>query len=83
MPFLLLFKRIAVPLLALTLLHACAQAPQLPVPEPTVSEPAAPVVTVSPRVFEPIEIIAVGDIMLGTDYPENRLPAAFLHSCRK
>lgn len=74
MPYSLFLKRLAGLLPAFSLLVACAQSPQIAVPPPVVSEPVAPVPD-QPVVLEPIEIIAVGDIMLGTDYPENRLPA--------
>lgn len=62
-------------LIPLILLAGCAQIPEQPVatvtPTPSVSE-----VTPEPSLpkLEPIEVVAVGDIMLGTDYPEDRLP---------
>ena len=66
----------------LSLLGACAAPTPLPAPEPVEPEPA-PVVEPAPEpVIEPepdkselrITIAAVGDMMLGTDFPDNRLP---------
>ena len=72
--------RICLAVLILTSLGACTTtAPLQPPPEPaepetapTVepAEPAAPVRRVTTR----ISIAAVGDMMIGTDYPENHLP---------
>ena len=60
---------------------ACATAPPIPPPEPA----PAPQANVEPREPEPppppvdkstlrISIASVGDMMLGTDYPQNHLP---------
>ncbi len=68
--------------LLVALVAACAAEPPTKIPEPaapidTTAEPAA---TVSPEVAEPeivltpVTIMAVGDMMIGTDFPENRLP---------
>src|SRR5690606_39529530 len=70
--------RLAATLGLLALLAACASAPP-PAPDP---EPAPPAPAGAPPVPAPlprtaaraISIAAVGDIMLGTDYPENHLP---------
>ena len=67
-------------LLAALLLGACA-APEVqrPAPAPEPLEPAAPAPAFEPapepdkRTYR-ISIAAVGDMMLGTDYPENHLP---------
>lgn len=72
MIFLLSCKRPLALLLTLILLAGCAQSPQIPAPQEPVSEPQA---AAPPPVLGPIDVIAVGDIMLGTDFPENRLPA--------
>jgi poly-gamma-glutamate capsule biosynthesis protein CapA/YwtB (metallophosphatase superfamily) len=75
-------------LLALSLLAACATPPEFigepdsvggpsgPNPvaaeaAPTPAEPAAPAEPVEPRL---VTIAAVGDMMIGTDYPKNHLP---------
>lgn len=55
------------PLVVLLGLAGCTQAPVKPVPTP------APVPAPAPEV-ESIRIAAVGDVMLGTDYPQNILP---------
>lgn len=52
-------------------LAACASAPPAPPPAP---QPAPPPIVEPPPVAERLTIAAVGDIMLGTDYPENILP---------
>ena len=68
---------------AFLLLAACTVAPttttdEAPVAEPV--EPAVPTVTTDPTPPPPtmaqkrITIAAVGDMMIGTDYPENHLP---------
>lgn len=72
--------RICLAVLILASLGACTTTAPLPPPPepaepetaPTVepAEPAAPVRRVSTR----ISIAAVGDMMIGTDYPENHLP---------
>jgi poly-gamma-glutamate capsule biosynthesis protein CapA/YwtB (metallophosphatase superfamily) len=71
------------PLLASSLL-ACASTPPSETPPPpevtTTPEPASPGVPVEPAPSEPVAatttltIAAVGDIMLGTDFPKNILP---------
>ncbi len=65
---------------ALLLIAACASAPEPePVPEPVVEPVQAPPPPPPPP-REPdkselrISIAAVGDMMIGTDYPENHLP---------
>ena len=66
--------------LALISLGACSTtAPVQPPPEPPVAEAppaAAPAEPVEPvrRVADRISIAAVGDMMIGTDFPENHLP---------
>src|SRR5690606_34077242 len=68
-------------LLAFIVLAGCAVAPDKPrerAPEP--APPAAPVPEPSPAPAPPptppvyLTVAAVGDMMLGTDYPENHLP---------
>ncbi|HLT89370.1 MAG TPA: CapA family protein [Woeseiaceae bacterium] len=68
-------------LLAFIVLAGCAVAPDKPrerAPEP--APPAAPVPEPSPAPEPPpkppvyLTVAAVGDMMLGTDYPENHLP---------
>ncbi len=66
---------------ALLLIAACASAPEPePVPEPVVEPVQAPPPPPPPPPREPdkselrISIAAVGDMMIGTDYPENHLP---------
>ncbi len=71
--------------LALALLAACASTPEpAPTPEPpppdppAVAEPEVPVEPAPPpapdkRVMR-LSIAAVGDMMIGTDYPQNHLP---------
>ena len=71
--------------LALALLAACATAPE-PVPEPAAAAvedppevelvvPAEPVPPPTPdKAAMRISIAAVGDMMIGTDYPQNHLP---------
>ncbi len=44
----------------------------LPIPEQPLAEEQAPHPTVA--LPDTVTIIGVGDIMMGTDYPENRLP---------
>jgi len=70
-------------ILALALLGACASAPPSEVPGPVVVavEPIAAATAVVPAALpEPdkstfrINIASVGDMMLGTDYPQNHLP---------
>ena len=70
-------------ILALALLGACASAPPSEVPAPVVVavEPIAAATAVVPAALpEPdkstfrINIASVGDMMLGTDYPQNHLP---------
>lgn len=56
-------------LLGVLLLHACATQREPATPEPRESAPV-PVVVKSPT----LHIRAVGDIMLGTDFPADRLP---------
>lgn len=73
-------QRFCLAVLVLVSLGACtATAPLPPPPEPAEpqtapaaepAEPAAPVRRVATR----ISIAAVGDMMIGTDYPENHLP---------
>ena len=65
--------------LAVVSLGACSTTAPLPPPEPAVAEtaPAAdPVEPAEPvrRASTRISIAAVGDMMIGTDYPENHLP---------
>jgi len=61
----------------LCLLTACAGAPDVPVDAPAESEssapPPPPAAAEKPGPRE-ITVAAVGDMMLGTDYPENHLP---------
>ncbi len=62
----------------LVALGACSTTAPLPPPEPAatappVEEPAAPTEPVR-RAATRISIAAVGDMMIGTDYPENHLP---------
>ncbi len=73
-------RRLSVTLLAALLLGACA-APEVqqPAAAPEPVAPATPPAEAEPK-LEPdkstyrISIAAVGDMMLGTDYPENHLP---------
>jgi hypothetical protein len=68
-------------LLALAVLAGCASAPPYETPEPieevepATPEPPAPIPSPEPdkRAFR-ISIASVGDMMLGTDFPENHLP---------
>ncbi|MDH3848814.1 MAG: hypothetical protein OEV05_13570, partial [Gammaproteobacteria bacterium] len=68
--------------LVLGWLTACSTtAPVAPAPEPATpevapaTEPVEPVQPVEPaRASTTISIAAVGDMMIGTDYPENHLP---------
>jgi len=61
--------RLSVLVLLLAVLGACASAPPTaPTPGPG-APPAA-----NPAPLPPISIAAVGDIMLGTDFPKDRLP---------
>lgn len=67
------------PLAAIVLASSCAQIQEHPTtpaaPPPAVETPTQPQQeAAAPPSFEPIDVIAVGDIMLGTDYPEDRLP---------
>jgi poly-gamma-glutamate capsule biosynthesis protein CapA/YwtB (metallophosphatase superfamily) len=58
----------------LTLLAACATPPSPTVPAPAAT-PAAPGTPLLPAPTHPgLTLAAVGDTMLGTDYPENILP---------
>lgn len=57
-------------LLALAL-SACATAPSPPPPPAAAAEPPAPLPAPAPTA---LTIAAVGDIMLGTDFPQNILP---------
>ena len=73
--------RIASLLLALSLLAACATAPEPAPAPPPETEPAAPAEPLRPPPPpEPdksgmrISIASVGDMMIGTDYPQNHLP---------
>ncbi len=71
-------------LAALLLVGACAAPPTVappappepePTPEPVTEPPPEPVVEPEPDKSElRITIAAVGDMMLGTDFPDNRLP---------
>lgn len=77
--------RLFIACLALALLAACATAPE-PVPEPAAAAvedppevemvaPAKPVPPPTPdKAAMRISIAAVGDMMIGTDYPQNHLP---------
>ncbi len=62
------------------LLAACASAPPPPAPVPGPAAPAAPTVTAPAQPPHPppahpgLTLAAVGDMMLGTDFPENNLP---------
>lgn len=58
-----------IPTALLALLAGCAQ--QEPAPEPAAP---APVVEEAPPEEESLTVAGVGDIMLGTDYPQNILP---------
>jgi hypothetical protein len=72
--------RISLAIIALVSLGACSTtAPVQPPPEPPVTEAppvAEPVEAAEPvrRVADRISIAAVGDMMIGTDFPENHLP---------
>jgi hypothetical protein len=55
------------------LIAACATQPARP-PAGPVPAPAAPVRSLPPPTHPGLDITAVGDTMLGTDYPENILP---------
>ena len=65
-------------LLAACGLAACAPTPRPAPPPPEIVEPAPPEPAAPPppvaRPCRQLSIAAVGDIMLGTDYPEDRLP---------
>lgn len=61
----------------LLVLAACGTAPPQPAESPEPPEPAAPAPAPEerpPPATQTITIAAVGDMMLGTDYPENHLP---------
>jgi hypothetical protein len=67
--------------LALALLAACASAPEPapvpvePPPEPEVAKPAEPPPPPTPdKSTLRVSIASVGDMMIGTDYPQNHLP---------
>lgn len=64
--------------LLLVLLAACGTAPRQPEPPVAAPEPPAAAVPApepaAPPVTTTLTVAAVGDIMLGTDYPENHLP---------
>ena len=65
--------------LAVVSLGACSTTAPLPPPEPAVAETAPAAEPVEPaepvrRASTRISIAAVGDMMIGTDYPENHLP---------
>jgi len=71
--------------LALALLAACASAPEPapvptqaePPPEPEVAKPAEPTPPPPPTPDKSslrVSIASVGDMMIGTDYPQNHLP---------
>jgi hypothetical protein len=71
--------RTSLAVLALVTLAACAATapvPPPPEPEPTPPPAAVPVAPAEPVQRAParISIAAVGDMMIGTDYPENHLP---------
>ncbi|MEL7537157.1 MAG: CapA family protein [Pseudomonadota bacterium] len=73
------WQKPAVILLATVLLSACAtQPPPSPAEEPAVLPPAtAPAARPSESIPAPLptlRIVAVGDMMIGTDYPMSRLP---------
>ena len=64
--------------LALLALTACATTEE-PAPEPAAAEPAAPepppvVAPAEPAPLRTVSFAAVGDMMIGTDFPENHLP---------
>lgn len=66
-------------LLACALLAGCASVPEAPrVPAPEPAPPAAPAPEPAPAPLPAppvyVTVAAVGDMMLGTDYPENHLP---------
>ncbi|MEM7430581.1 MAG: CapA family protein [Pseudomonadota bacterium] len=64
-------------LFALLMISACATAPPPePPPEPVPPPPAEPTVeyTIPDNSHLRINIASVGDMMIGTDYPENHLP---------
>ena len=69
----------AIPLIGVLLMSGCASTPE-PTPEPgTEVIPAQAqaidqLIQSKPVQAEKISLVAVGDTMLGTDYPENRLP---------
>ncbi len=67
--------------LALALLAACASAPEPapvlvePLPEPEVAKPVEPPPPPTPdKSTLRVSIASVGDMMIGTDYPQNHLP---------
>jgi hypothetical protein len=70
--------RTAYRLVALVALAGCAGAPVTPPepaePPPVVEAPAPPEPEPDPEPLRRITIAAVGDMMIGTDYPENHLP---------
>ena len=63
----------AAALAAALLLTACATSPPAPAPAPAVAEPPAEPAP-PPRDHPGLTIAAVGDMMIGTDFPENTLP---------
>lgn len=62
--------------LLLVLLAGCGTAPPQPEPPVAAAEPpaATPPEDAAPPVTTTLTVAAVGDMMLGTDYPENHLP---------
>src|SRR5688572_13113826 len=60
---------------ALGLLAACAGQPPAPAPAPREPAPAVTAEAAPPSPTHPgLTLAAVGDMMLGTDFPENTLP---------
>lgn len=59
---------------ALVLLAGCATAPPAGKPAPPVVPAAVPAPVYPPATHPGLTLDAVGDMMLGTDYPENTLP---------
>ncbi len=68
-------KRLSL-VVALITLSACATAPPPPPPTPVPPPPAEPEVTYElvDRSHLTLSIASVGDMMIGTDFPENHLP---------